>query len=162
MLTVAVDLGMEGLELQQLVENLNKTLKLEELNKAADSVNSCADVMELIATILENSTVVGDEYPIYLANLDLYKGTAYNEFRDAALDYIAKNSAAEQQQTEHESQDGNMLEEVVEDIEDSSADRERRESEEKFKVIGEDYIHDAHQLKNDDKQVHNTHNLLVK
>ena len=63
-LTVPVELAMEGLDLQKLVENLSKTLKLDELNKAADSVNSCADVMELIATILENSTVVGDEYPI--------------------------------------------------------------------------------------------------
>lgn len=152
-LTVPVELAMEGLDLQKLVENLSKTLKLDELNKAADSVNSCADVMELIATILENSTVVGDEYPIYLANLDLYKGTAYNEFRDAALDYIAKKSAAEQQQTEHESQDGNIVEEVVEDIEESSAECEKREAWEKFTEKRDAYKQAATEFQNSHKTV---------
>lgn len=127
-LTVPVELALEGLNLQEIIDNLGKAMKVDELNKTVSSLQACADLMNTISTILDKAATAGSKFSEYSTAKATYEGTAFTEFQEAALNYMEKKNAEDTQQAEHDATDGNVLEEVVEDFEESSAESEREEA----------------------------------
>ena len=146
-LTVPVELALEQFNLQKLLDNIGKALNVDKLKSTSDALETGADLMENISDLVSSAETAKEKYQEYTTALATYKGTAYTEFKDAALEYIEKKSQAEQQ-AEHDATDGNIVEEVVEDFEESSAEDEQQEAWETFEDKRDAYKTATESVKN--------------
>lgn len=104
-ISVATEVITEGIDLDKLLEELNKALKLDGIKDEIDAVNSCAELASVLEKLLENIIKSIEQYDKkYEPALNAYK-SAYTDFEKKALNLIDALETAEEELTEDETHD---------------------------------------------------------
>lgn len=79
-ISVLTEVVSEGLDLSELLEELEKALKIDKIKDQIDKVNDTVDLAKEVEAIIENIVKISNEASVYNTALAEYK-TAYGDFK---------------------------------------------------------------------------------
>lgn len=100
-ISVAAEIVTEGINLDELLEELDESLGISELNDEIKAIESGIDLTAEIEKLIEAVTEAKEQYPKYSSALDEYK-TAYSDFEENATNVIDLLKTAEENLGEEE------------------------------------------------------------
>lgn len=103
-ISVAAEVVAEGINLDDILEELQKKLNVEEIRKEMDAVSACADFTEEIAGILKSINDVQKQYGTYSDALKNYK-EKYEPFEMKALALAAAANESDGEEEDGEEED---------------------------------------------------------
>lgn len=100
-ISVAAEIVTEGIDLDELLDDLEEALGLDEITKEIEAVNAGVDVAKEVETLIEALTEAKDNYSNYSTALSEYK-SSYSDFKEKAEKLITELSDAEAELKEDE------------------------------------------------------------